>query len=58
MKKLEVVFEKDKDTKNTLRFKEVPGEGKPPVMGSIYLQKWFTGDSDIKKVKVTVEEVE
>ena len=51
--KLERVFEVEKETKNTVRYAEV-SEGQPPVIGTIYVQKWaLTGIP--KKVKVTLE---
>lgn len=31
-------------------------EGKPPVVRTIYLQKWALGNPPPEKVKVTVEE--
>lgn len=37
--KLERVFEIEKETKNTIRYQEV-AEGQPPVIGTIYVQKW------------------
>ena len=50
-----IEFVKEKDTKNTVRFMEVPEEGKPPVVSTLYLQKWFIGNTE--KVKVTVEKL-
>jgi len=47
-----VKFELEKQNKNSVRFKEVPEDGMPPVIGSIYVQKWFASDS--KKIKVTI----
>ena len=35
-----------------IRYKEVPEDGMPPVIGSIYVQKWFAGDS--KNIEVTI----
>ncbi len=29
------------ETKNTFKFEEKPEVGKPPVVGTIYFQKWF-----------------
>ena len=46
-------FVKEKDTKNTVRFTEVPEEGKPPVMGTIYLQKWAV--TTAQALTVTIE---
>ena len=47
-------FEIEKETKNTIRFSEV-AEGKPPAIGTIYLQKWFLGKDVPERIKVTVE---
>lgn len=51
--KLERMFEVEKETKNTIRYAEV-GEGQPPVIGTIYVQKWALKGVP-KKVKVTLE---
>jgi hypothetical protein len=53
MSKQVVHFEFEKKTKNSLRFKEVPEEGKAPVLGSLYVQNWYAGDS--KSLQVTIE---
>lgn len=53
MSKTTVKFEFEKETKNSVRFKEVPGEGKPPIVGSLYVQKWFVGSS--KTLEVTID---
>jgi len=52
--KEEFEFQMDKETKNTIRYAEVT-EGKPPVIGTIYIQKWFLGKKAPDKLKVTVE---
>jgi hypothetical protein len=36
----EVKFEMEKETKNTIRYKEITEGGKPPVIGALYVQKW------------------
>jgi hypothetical protein len=51
-----IQFEFEKETKNSVRYKEVPEEGKPPIVGSLYVQKWFAGDT--KKMAITLEKVE
>lgn len=51
--KLERVFELEKETKNTIRYAEV-AEGQPPVIGTIYVQKWALKGTP-EKVKVTLE---
>jgi hypothetical protein len=53
MKKELVKFEFEKETKNSVRFKEVPAEGKAPIVGSLYVQKWFAGDA--KSLQITIE---
>ena len=47
-----VIFEFEKQNKNSIRYKEVPEDGIPSVIGSIYVQKWFAGDS--KNIEVTI----
>lgn len=54
MNKKEVVkFEFEKETKNSVRYKEVPEDGKAPVIGSLYVQKWFAENS--KQLQITIE---
>ena len=53
MSKEVVTFEFEKETKNSIRYKEVPAEGKAPIVGSLYVQKWFAGDS--KTLQLTIE---
>ncbi|WP_185236087.1 hypothetical protein [Teredinibacter franksiae] len=48
-----VKFEIEKETKNSVRYKEVPAEGKAPIVGTLYVQKWFAGTS--KTLQVTIE---
>lgn len=48
-----IKFEFEKQNKNSIRYKEVPENGMPPVLGSIYVQKWFAGDS--KNIEVTIK---
>jgi hypothetical protein len=52
--KLERAFEVEKETKNTVRYAEV-AEGQPPVIGTIYVQKWALPKGIPEKIKVTVE---
>lgn len=53
MTKAIVKLEFEKETKNSVRYKEISEEGKAPIVGTIYLQKWFAGDS--KHIELTVE---
>ncbi|MDB3935495.1 hypothetical protein N9383_02105 [Granulosicoccus sp.] len=54
MSAVTVQFEFDKETKNSVRYKEVPEEGKAPIVGSIYVQKWFAGST--KSLVITIDE--
>jgi len=56
MSKKTVNFEYEKETKNSIRFKEAPEEGQAPVVGSLYVQKWFAGNC--KNIQVTIEKKE
>lgn len=53
MAKRTVKFTKEKDTKNTVKFGEVAEPGKPPVIGTLYVQKWAVGEA--KEVTVTID---
>ena len=48
-----VQFTKEKGTKNTVKFAEVQTQGEAPIVGTLYVQKWFAGDAT--NLKVTVE---
>ena len=50
-----VQFQKEKDTKNTVKFAEVQNQGEAPIIGSLYVQKWFIGDATNLKVTVEVQ---
>lgn len=56
MAKIEAEFEIEKETKNTIRYEEVT-DGKPPVIRTLYIQKWALGKNPPKRIKVTIEEV-
>jgi hypothetical protein len=36
-----VQFEKEKDTKNTVKFAEVQTQGEAPIIGTLYVQKCY-----------------
>ena len=55
MDKHTIVVVKEKETKNTVKFEEKPEPGKPPVVGTIYIQKWAVGDA--AEVQITIEAV-
>jgi len=48
-----ITFELEKHNKNSVRYKEIPKEGMPPIIGSIYVQKWYAGNS--KTIEVSIE---
>ena len=50
-----IQFEKEKDTKNTVKFAEVQTPGEPPIIGTLYVQKWFAGDATKLKISVEVQ---
>ena len=53
-KKSKVVgFTREKETKNTVKFAEVQTQGEAPIIGTLYVQKWFAGQAT--NLKVTVE---
>ena len=53
MSKKVVRFEYEKETKNSVRYKEVPEDGTAPIVGSLYVQKWFAGDN--KTLEITID---
>ncbi|MFQ3231607.1 hypothetical protein [Reinekea sp.] len=53
MTKKVLKFEYEKETKNSVRYKEVPEKGSAPILGSIYVQKWFAGNS--KNIEISID---
>ncbi len=47
-----VKFEYEKETKNSVRYKEIPDEGKAPIVGTLYVQKWFAGSSKVLQITI------
>lgn len=45
-------FVREKETKNTIKYGEVPEEGQAPIIGALYVQKWIDPPN---KLIVTVE---
>ena len=55
MEPLKVTLHRAKETKNTVRFEE-PESGEPPIIGTLYLQKWATHRlEDPETITVTIE---
>lgn len=48
-----VKFEYEKETKNSVRYKEAPTAGSAPIVGTLYVQKWFAGSS--KNLEITID---
>jgi hypothetical protein len=48
-------FELEKETKNTSRYAEKPEAGKPPAIGTIYIQKWALPEPTPQRITLTVE---
>lgn len=55
--RLTVVLDREKETKNTVRFAERENaEGLPPVLGTVYVQKYAVRRlGDPSSIRVTVE---
>ena len=53
MSKTTLTFLKEKDTKNTVRYTEVPAKDEAPVIGTLYVQKFFAKGAE--KLTVTIE---
>ncbi len=53
MSQTTVKFTLEKETKNSVRYKETPEEGKAPIMGTIYVQKWFAGNA--QNIEITID---
>jgi hypothetical protein len=56
MSEIKITFEIEKHNKNSVRYKEVPKDGMPPILGSIYVQKWYAGNS--KTLEITVKKTD
>jgi hypothetical protein len=46
-------FVLERETKNTIRYSEV-ASGKPPAIGTLYVQKWLLGQDPPKNLIVTI----
>lgn len=51
-----VIFEKEKETKNMVRFSEVTEDGTAPFVRTVYIPKYWIGQNT--KVKITYEIIE
>ena len=52
--KVELEFSYEKETKNTVRYKE-DTQGQPPKIGTLYIQQWALDNPPPTKIQVTIE---
>jgi hypothetical protein len=57
MEKQTLTFTLERETKNTIRYQE-EADGKPPAIGTLYVQKWLLGKEPPKRLTVTLGEAE
>ena len=50
-----LIFEVEKETKNTVRFAERPEPGTPAIVGTIYVQKWAFPGPVPQTITVTIK---
>ena len=51
-----IIFEKDRETKNMVRFNETIPDGDTPFVRTAYVPKFWVGSN--KKIKITYEIIE
>ena len=54
MERQTLVFVTERETKNTVRFQE-EASGKPPVIATLYVQRWALGEPLPQRLTVTIE---
>ena len=55
MESQKLSFTLERETKNTIRYAE-DASGKPPAIGTLYVQKWLLGNDPPKNLIVTISE--
>jgi hypothetical protein len=50
-----IEFKKEKETKGTIRYKEVVIDT-PPIVGTLYVQKWFAKGTTKLQVSIVKED--
>jgi hypothetical protein len=55
MEKQTLTFTLERETKNTIRYAE-DADGKPPAIGTLYVQKWLLEKEPPKTLTITIEE--
>jgi hypothetical protein len=57
MEKQTLTFTLERETKNTIRYAE-DASGKPPAIGTLYVQKWLLGDEPPRKLTIAIGDSE
>jgi hypothetical protein len=57
MEKQALTFTLERETKNTIRYAE-DASGKPPAIGTLYVQKWLLGNEPPQRLTITIGEAE
>jgi hypothetical protein len=57
MDKQTLTFTLERETKNTIRYTE-DASGKPPAIGTLYVQKWLLGNEPPQKLTITIGEAD
>ena len=52
--KIEKEFKVEKETKNTYKFEEIKEVKEPPVIGTLYVQKWVF-ERPPSRLRITIE---
>ncbi len=55
MESQKLTFTLERETKNTIRYAE-DTSGKPPAIGTLYVQKWLLGNEPPKNLIVTISD--
>jgi hypothetical protein len=55
VKRLVLIFSKEKETKGTYRYQEVEDADRDTAVGSLYLKKAAVGDPPPAQLRVTIE---
>jgi len=53
MRTITVKFEREKETKNTVRYKEISQNDTPDIIGTLYIRKTYA--DNLKNITVTIE---
>ena len=48
-------FAKTKETKNTIKFDEIPADGEAPIIGSLYVKKYVFGTNAPDEIAVRID---